>query len=55
MIVVEVVRTWGAPGVHIELPAIPRLGDVVIVNDDFDGVVEEVIWEPGKMVKVRLG
>jgi len=55
MIVVEIVRSWTEAGVHIELAAVPRLGDVVIVNDNLDGTVQEVVWEPGEMVKVRLG
>lgn len=55
MIVVEIVRDWSDPGVRIELPGVPRLGDVVVVSDDLDGVVHDVVWEPGEPVKVRLG
>jgi hypothetical protein len=55
MIVVEIVEDWTSEGFRVELPGIPRLGDVVIVNDDLDGTVEEVVWEPGQPVKVRIG
>lgn len=56
MIVVEIVQDWETPGLRVELPGIPRLGDVVIINDDgWDGTVEEVVWEPGQPVKVRIG
>lgn len=55
MIIIEVVRNWRDPGPHIELPGVPRLGDEVLVNTELSGTVEEVVWEPGQPVRVRLG
>lgn len=55
MIVVEVCRDLTAPGFRIELPGVPRLGDVIMLNTDWDGTVEEVVWEPGQPPKIRIG
>lgn len=54
MIIVEVVQDWRESGVHVELPGVPRRGDVIIVNSDLDGTVQEVVWEPGEQVRVRI-
>ena len=54
-LVIEIVRNWTDPGLRVELPSVPRLGDTIVINDEWDGTVEEVVWEPGEPVKVRIG
>jgi hypothetical protein len=51
------VRDWheGSQRVEVHLPAVPRAGETVILDDFMDGVVEEVVWEVGEPVQVRLG
>ena len=45
MIVVEIEKD-GEALAHIELPAVPSIGDTVIVGGDLDGIVENIVWQP---------
>lgn len=55
MNIIEVVWNWSeGEGVRLELPGIPRLGDIIVMDGVFDGTVDAVVWEQGKPVKVTI-